>query len=945
MIGRGVKDLLEKLFDIRPGEISRTLLMQLTIFLIITSLLIIKPTVNGLFVSRFGAEGLPYAYILVAFLAVAVSTIYSRLMSRSSLRNMIIGTFVLNVIVLAGFGLLLNQAELPSWELYLIYIWVSIFGVFSASQFWILANVLFNVREAKRLFGFIGAGAIIGGILGGYATKLLAPRIGSENLLFVGAGLLFLCIPITLFIWKRYIKDLTQQSTERKQLTRYVANPLKLIRGSRHLTYLAIIIGVSVIVAKLVDFQYSDIASRKITEQDELTAFFGLWFSNFSILSLLLQLFLTRRLLSQLGIGGALMFLPGGIFLGALALLFFPELWAAVLIKGADAGLKQSVNKAAIELLGLPIPLEVKKRTKTFIDVVVDSIATGIGGLILIFLVRGLNLSTQAITLMIIFLLLIWAYFSYRIQDEYLLSFRKNILKIKKGKKTPVINKKTLFENLEKILKEGKEQEIHWVLQQLQGIDEERFFQPCVRLLDHASAEIRAGALRVLEVYSDKQLNDKVWPLTEDPNPEVQVAAYNYLVTHDSSQLQHIRDTLLQEDINYRVRGPVLVTMAAETNRNPVLREFLGVEGFIKDRLEMVRMIEDPEEKRFRSKILATGIGEANIPETFHILEDSLRNTADPEVVEQAILAAGKTSDPRFIPILIAFLAKKKTRMAAIHALVDYGPGVLAHLSDIVYDPAVDVEAIRHATEVAERLETPEAVEFLFQLSEHEDQGVQIEALRSLTDLKRNFPHIKFDSKVILERILREARLYQETLSTLYAQQAKGAEPGPGNQESEKIVEARQGLIRLLEHRLENHFERIFRLLGLRYSPNDFSLFLAGNVRNSKREFQANTIEFLENLLHPTLKRVVIPIVESAMTETLTQKVLDSLNVDVPQERECFQMLLDNNDLRLKLSVFYLIEQLNNSEYLSLAEPYLTHNNPKVRDYATRVYSHLKERQ
>jgi len=39
---------------------------------------------------------------------------------------------------------------------------------------------------------------------------------------------------------------------------------------------------------------------------------------------------------------------------------------------------------------GKRVPLEVKKRTKTFIDVVVDSVATGIGGLILIFLVRGL---------------------------------------------------------------------------------------------------------------------------------------------------------------------------------------------------------------------------------------------------------------------------------------------------------------------------------------------------------------------------------------------------------------------------------------------------------------------------------------------------------------------------------------------------------------------------
>ena len=83
---------------------------------------------------------------------------------------------------------------------------------------------------------------------------------------------------------------------------------------------MAVIIGVSVIVAKLVDFQYSDIASQRITDKNQLTAFFGFWFSNFSILSLLFQLFLTRKLISRMGVGSALLFLPGGIFLGAIAL-------------------------------------------------------------------------------------------------------------------------------------------------------------------------------------------------------------------------------------------------------------------------------------------------------------------------------------------------------------------------------------------------------------------------------------------------------------------------------------------------------------------------------------------------------------------------------------------------------------------------------------------------
>ena len=112
---------------------------------------------------------------------------------------------ILSVIVLVIFGVLLRLNFMEGWVLYMFYIWVAIFAVLSASQFWILANIVFNPREAKRLFGFIGAGAIAGGIFGGYLTSLIADWISSENLPFVAASLLIFCVPITQIIWKKEV--------------------------------------------------------------------------------------------------------------------------------------------------------------------------------------------------------------------------------------------------------------------------------------------------------------------------------------------------------------------------------------------------------------------------------------------------------------------------------------------------------------------------------------------------------------------------------------------------------------------------------------------------------------------------------------------------------------------------------------------------------------------
>jgi ATP/ADP translocase len=97
---------------------------------------------------------------------------------------------------------------------------VAIFGVISGTQFWLLANEIYNAREAKRLFGLIGAGAISGGIFGGYLTSFLAPRLSTENMIFFCVGFLMLCQIFVWSIWKK-TKHLTytQKATRPKQMS------------------------------------------------------------------------------------------------------------------------------------------------------------------------------------------------------------------------------------------------------------------------------------------------------------------------------------------------------------------------------------------------------------------------------------------------------------------------------------------------------------------------------------------------------------------------------------------------------------------------------------------------------------------------------------------------------------------------------------------------------
>ena len=109
-------NLIIRFFDIRKGELKISLFMFLYIFLVIAVLLIVKPTINALFLSELGPEQLPFGYLAVAIAAVGSSLIYSRLLSAYNLKPLITGTVLISSMVLVGAALLLFLGQLRTWR-------------------------------------------------------------------------------------------------------------------------------------------------------------------------------------------------------------------------------------------------------------------------------------------------------------------------------------------------------------------------------------------------------------------------------------------------------------------------------------------------------------------------------------------------------------------------------------------------------------------------------------------------------------------------------------------------------------------------------------------------------------------------------------------------------------------------------------------------------------
>ena len=934
----------QNLFDIHPGEGLRTLLMFFNIFFIIAALLVVKPVRNSLFLTHFGIEQLPAAYILVAAVSALFTAIYTRISPGQKINRLAIYTHIGSVVSLLIFWVLLFLNLHGGWFYYAFYVWVAIFGLITTSQFWLLANYVFNAREAKRLFGIIGAGAISGGIFGGYLTKLFAPRIGTHNLLLICIAFLTLCIALTSLVWKisaphRHSSRIRRPARARRQQPS--SNPLKTIFASRYLLFLAAIVGVSVLVAGFVDYLYNAIASESITDADQLTAFFGFWLSNLSIISLLIQLFVTTRVLKAFGVGASLLFLPIGLVLGSAAIFFLPALWSAILLKVSDGSFKQSINKAGMELLFIPIPAAVKNQVKSFIDIFIDHFATGIAGVLLLVLTLGLALPIKHLSLAVTLLIVIWIWLIGKVKREYINSFRAALAAHTIDIETQTINLEdaSVIESLVKVLAGNNERKILYALDLIENVNNDRFIPHLRRLIHHPAAEIKIKILELADAYDEIDFVQECSELVEHPDPDVRIAAIRHLCGHSLDRVHTLKRFLADADI--RIGSAALTCAAREVMANPRLHGKIDIRQLLRQRIADLKGRDSFSEEDEVMKIsLAEIISTIQLPELYFYLEELLAD-ASPRVIEAAIISAGKTRDRRFVALLLGHSKTRSVRHLARQALAEYGEDITGLLAERLLDAGEEMAIRSGAVKTLALIGSQHSVDSLINNLDGTDLFMRYEMIKALNKLKREFSELNFRADAIEERIFAETQAYLN-LQALWRRHAdQYPAPTAARDRDRSVQKARALLARALQERLGQNLERIFRLLGLRYKLRDMYNAYQGII-SQKPDFRANAIEFLDNVLDSKLKKIIIPIVETQAPDRRLRAASPWPGEATATTADCLAAVLDGNDTWLKACALYLIAESQRSECLARVRQFASAGDPVLRETAAFALNRLQ---
>ncbi|NND89170.1 MAG: MFS transporter [Flavobacteriaceae bacterium] len=941
-----IKSLFKKTFDIRDGEIRISFFMQLYIFLLITVLLMVKPTINALFLSKLGAVNLPYAYILVAIVAIVSMFFYSRGVKRYSLRVLTVLTLIFFSVIFFTLAVLMHFDLLNEWMLFAYYLSVSLFAVLVTSQFWVIANMVYNAREAKRLFGFIGAGAIAGGIFGGYLTSIIAPVLGNKIVIAVAAAMILICIPIVYGVWKIRIRRLNNyvRSQRRTQDQSTYTSPFKLIIRSRHLTYLAAIVGVGVIMAKLVDFQFSDFANRAIPDSDELASFFGFWFSSFNVIALLIQLFLTNRLLAWLGVTTNLLILPLGVAIGCLLFLTFPELWVLILIKGMDGSFKQSINKAGIELSILPIPTHIKNEAKSFIDVVVDSVATGLSGLMLIFIIQRLELSTSYITVIILLFLFIWIVLIYKLREEYFESFRTNIQSSISSEETS--NKKSKSKSTTQsaieVLTNGDEKAIIALLDRLQDFRLNALEPYIVNLLGHPSTAVKLAVIEQLYQYKKGTAFEEIQKLIEIKDDELVYKAMDYLLNHTYLVEEKVFDTYLNHSVDY-ISNAALLCLAKEAEANKKLAIQYDLDKRIEDKIEELFSEDNDLRKTEIAELLLT-IAYAKDPKYYSFISVQFNNK-DEYIVAHAIQAAGITAHEAFVAPLLNFLSEKIFRKHATQALRSYGVEITQTILKMDMSENLSDDVKPHLPKVIQSFKSRQAVKVLIRLLKSKDFTIRLEAAKSLNRLKAREGSLPMDQRKLTKIVLQESSYYRTTLNCMATQRDLLSDPVHiGEQDTDREVDleiAREHLLELLEKQLDQSLEAIFKLLSLKYNQSDIDTAYYG-LKSEVKDTKINAIEFLDNLLQSKLKNAMLPLIEYHVIDNYEYSI-SSFKVRTLTEKQMLLVLLKYRGAKMKMAVLHTIRALDDRSYLKVVIPLQKHKNRKIRELAQVTVETLQD--
>jgi AAA family ATP:ADP antiporter len=651
-----------------------------------------------------------------------------------------------------------------------------------------------------------------------------------------------------------------------------------MLRGSRHLQLIALVVGFSALGAATLEQQLNLAAESEVAGGDAITSFLAGITFYVSLIGFIIQIYFTSRIYSLLGIGFALAVLPVSLGATALIILMNKALWASSIARVSDSALRYSLDKTTRETLFLPLSAEMKLKAKGFVDVVADRfVGKGIGSVVLIIATHWLKLTWWQLSFLSLIYCGLWLVLTRVAKKEYLSVFRRSIetMALEPERLTREAADSATIETLVEELGSTDDERVLRSIEFLEQLGKRNLVTPL--LLHHRTARVRARAIAAVKDAPPDLLERWAKALEQalrDEDQDVRASALAVLSSYRGRDARDLVRPYLR-DADPRIAATAAVAFAdspSETDREEARRvlERLtsdGREAMAPARREAAKAIARIQDPRFRQILLP------------------LMHDSDPSVAKEAIASARLLgdSDLLFVPTLISLMRDRRLKNAAREALVSYGETAVPILTYFLRDEEEDRWVRRHIPGTLARIGSKAAVEALAEALGSEDGFLRYKAVVALERVRREDAGIAIPEAPVESLVQKEALRYYRYLGASYNLFEKGGlSPDPI-------------LAQALTEKLSRGLDRLFRLLGLLYDRKDIRAARLAIERGDARA-RSSAIEFLDNTLSGPLRKTILPLIDDIPLAERVRKGNVLLKSRVRGVEETLERLIYDDD-------------------------------------------------
>ncbi len=364
-----IKGFLQKVTGIRDDEFAAAALSCLYFFFLLAGYYVLRPLREEMGLAG-GVRNLPWLYLANLVVMLLLTPLFGLLANRTPRRRLVPSAYLFFLANMAVFYVLMRG--LPErhdvWVGRVFYVWLSVFNMWAVSLFWATMADRWDLERSKRLFGFIAVGGTVGAIVGAAITASLVDTLGRTNLLFGSMLMLGAAIVTVTALGRLVPARVDRADVSDAPVGGSMVSGITATAASPYLLGISAYLFLYSLTSTFLYFEQASIVADAVADRAARTALFAridLWVN---ILTLVLQLGVTGRLIPRIGVGATLTILPVLTVVGFLALGFAPVLAVLVIFQVVRRGGNYALARPARETLFTIVPPEQTYKAKSFID-------------------------------------------------------------------------------------------------------------------------------------------------------------------------------------------------------------------------------------------------------------------------------------------------------------------------------------------------------------------------------------------------------------------------------------------------------------------------------------------------------------------------------------------------------------------------------------------------